>query len=106
MTPDVFWDVAWKVGLPFVMVVFALVTGQSGLWVWRREVEDERRLAAERLAETVRVAKEREAELLERERYWRDRFWSNVEKTDRALEVGEKAFDLVERQAPRGRSTR
>ncbi len=99
MDPTVFWDLASRVGLPFAMVVLALLGGRTGIWVWGREIEYERKQLTARLAE-VEAEK---AELRADRDYYRTRLFDAMAKAEGAVSNAEQAVDLAERRAPRRR---
>jgi Tfp pilus assembly protein PilO len=35
-----FYQIAERLGIPVAMLLIALVTGQRGLWIWKRELDE------------------------------------------------------------------
>lgn len=89
MTPEVFWELAAKVGLPFAMVCLALWTGKGGIWVWRREVDTLRTECDARCAE---LSRDRD--------YYRDIAFKALDRAEGAVNVADKATRLAERREP------
>lgn len=99
MAPEVLWDVAWKIGLPFVMVLTALISGRAGIWVWAREIEYERQRAERDLQN-----KDRELAAMVQDRdYYRDIAFEALNRADGAMQAAEQAVGLVEQRTPRRR---
>lgn len=97
MELDVLWDVAWKVGLPFVMVLTALFSGKAGVWVWAREIEQER-LRAERDLQS----KNREIEAVTKDRdYFRDIAFEALNRAEGVVKTAEQAVGLAEQRGGR-----
>lgn len=103
MTVELFWDIASKVGLPFALVVLALLTGRAGMWVWGREIERERQEFAKRLADferektELRVTADQEKAELRRDRdYFRAIAFEALNRAEGVVSQVEQAVDLVE----------
>lgn len=86
MAESALWDLAWKIGLPFVLVLTALMSGKSGTWRWGREVDAMRADFEARLAE---VTKDRD--------FYRQVSFEALRKADRGLDLTERALDARER---------
>lgn len=112
MDAAIFWDLASKVGLPFALVALALWTGRSGIWVWGREIELERKRAAEQLEQERKQFAERLAQQMqqsEKERievtkdrdYFRDFSFEALYRGETIASKVEQAVGLAERGARR-----
>lgn len=100
MSVELFWDLASKIGLPFALVVLALWTGRSGVWVWGREVEYERQQFRERLEEMAERARKREGELMRDRDYYRDIAFDVLHKAEHSSTLADRAVGLAERGRP------
>lgn len=97
MTVDVFWELAARVGLPFSMVVLALWTGRSGVWVWGREVLLERQYWADRLKDEREHAAARELDLSKDLEFYRTFAFEALQKAERSSSIADRAVGLAER---------
>lgn len=96
MTTDVFWDLAARVGLPFAMVVLALLTGKGGLWVWKREMD---RLEADH-EEAIKDLRQQLADARQDRNYYRDIAFRALDRAEGAVSIADKATRMAERRAP------
>lgn len=97
MTVDVFWDLATRVGLPFAMVVLALWTGRTGVWVWGREVLLERQYWSDRLKDERANAAAREIDLNKDLDFYRAFAFDALQKAERSSSLADRAVGLAER---------
>lgn len=107
---DQFWDVAWRIGVPFVMVVVALLASMKGIWVWGWQVDHERKQWE---ANAQRDRQRLERELLARDqqlaakddelKVYRDIALEALTKGEAAASKAEQAVGLVNRNSPRRR---
>lgn len=98
MTVELFWDFAARLGLPFALVVLALWTGRSGMWVWGREVTLERAYWSDRLKDERERGAAREAELTKDLEFYRTFAFDALQKAERSSAVAERAVGLAERK--------
>lgn len=74
-------DIAARFGLPFALVLTALLTGRSGMWVWGREI----------------------AEMRQDRDYYRDIAYEALNRAEKAQTTAEQATNLAEQRGPRRR---
>lgn len=103
MSADQFWDAAWKIGLPFVMVILAIISSKAGIWVWGSQLTYEREQFVRRLEDERKRADEIIRQKDEELRVYHDIAIAALERGERVADVGEQAVGLAERQASRRR---
>lgn len=87
-----------KLGVPLAFLLAALASGARGVWVFKREVERERQVAALALA----VAETRLTEEKERSAKCEALAGRVLARLERSIETTDKAVAIVQRQVNGG----
>lgn len=97
VSPEAFWDLAGKIGIPAAMLAAILLGNRGGVWIWSRELEQARKEFTERLADL-----EREMDEVRADRdYYRAIAFAALDRAEGAVSKAEQAVSVAERRRTR-----